>query len=75
MHVCSWRYLLVILDREERTEMRQLEINKSTHTVIWMHSSVATEWVKGKTADECKELTNADIANELNLPPVKLHCR
>ena len=37
-------------------------------------SSVATEWVKGKTADECKELTNADIANELNLPPVKLHC-
>ena len=38
-------------------------------------SSLATEWVKGKTTEECLELTNADIANELNLPPVKLHCR
>merc|ERR1711920_900141 len=37
-------------------------------------SSVATEWVKGKSTEECLELTNADIANELNLPPVKLHC-
>ena len=37
-------------------------------------SSVATEWVKGKTIDECLEITNKDIASHLKLPPVKLHC-
>ena len=37
-------------------------------------SSVATEWAKGKTLDECLTLKNSDIASHLNLPPVKLHC-
>lgn len=37
-------------------------------------SSLATEWVKGKTVDEALKLKNADIAKELSLPPVKLHC-
>lgn len=37
-------------------------------------SSLATEWVKGKTLDEAGELKNTDIAKELSLPPVKLHC-
>uniref|UniRef100_A0A1Q3FZK3 Putative iron binding protein involved in fe-s cluster formation n=1 Tax=Culex tarsalis TaxID=7177 RepID=A0A1Q3FZK3_CULTA len=37
-------------------------------------SSLATEWVKGKTVDEAKKLKNTDIAKELSLPPVKLHC-
>ena len=37
-------------------------------------SSLATEWVKGKTLDECLELKNSDIARYLKLPPVKLHC-
>ncbi|XP_058442835.1 iron-sulfur cluster assembly scaffold protein IscU [Malaya genurostris] len=37
-------------------------------------SSLATEWVKGKTLDEAKKLKNTDIAKELSLPPVKLHC-
>lgn len=37
-------------------------------------SSLATEWVKGKTLDEAMEITNSDIAEELNLPPVKIHC-
>ena len=37
-------------------------------------SSVATEWVKGKTIDEVLEIKNADIAKHLALPPVKLHC-
>ncbi|XP_065225908.1 iron-sulfur cluster assembly scaffold protein IscU [Planococcus citri] len=37
-------------------------------------SSLATEWVKGKTVDEALELKNTDIAKELCLPPVKLHC-
>jgi iron-sulfur cluster assembly enzyme ISCU, mitochondrial len=37
-------------------------------------SSVATEWVKGKTVDEVLSIKNADIASHLKLPPVKLHC-
>ena len=37
-------------------------------------SSVATEWIKGKTLDEASEITNKDIATHLKLPPVKLHC-
>src|SRR5438552_17594030 len=37
-------------------------------------SSLATEWVKGRTVDEALELKNTDIVNELSLPPVKIHC-
>jgi len=37
-------------------------------------SSLLTEWVKGKTLDEAKAIKNIDIANELALPPVKIHC-
>lgn len=37
-------------------------------------SSLATEWVKGKTLDQAGQLKNTDIAKELCLPPVKLHC-
>lgn len=37
-------------------------------------SSLATEWVKGKTVDQAAKLRNTDIAKELSLPPVKLHC-
>mmetsp|Transcript_3746 Transcript_3746/g.4201 ORF Transcript_3746/g.4201 Transcript_3746/m.4201 type:complete len:156 (-) Transcript_3746:92-559(-) len=37
-------------------------------------SSVATEWIKGKSIDECLEIKNSDIAKHLSLPPVKLHC-
>ena len=37
-------------------------------------SSVATEWVKGKTVEEAMNVTNKDIASYLSLPPVKLHC-
>ena len=37
-------------------------------------SSLVTEWVKGKTVDECLGVTNQDIASYLHLPPVKLHC-
>ena len=36
-------------------------------------SSVATEWVKGKTVEEAMNVTNKDIASYLSLPPVKLH--
>ncbi|XP_069789301.1 iron-sulfur cluster assembly enzyme ISCU-like [Narcine bancroftii] len=37
-------------------------------------SSLATEWIKGKTVDEASKIKNIDIAKELCLPPVKLHC-
>ncbi|KAK7108120.1 hypothetical protein V1264_015913 [Littorina saxatilis] len=37
-------------------------------------SSLATEWVKGKTVDEALTIKNTEIAKELSLPPVKLHC-
>jgi Fe-S cluster assembly scaffold IscU len=37
-------------------------------------SSLATEWVKGKTVDEASELKNTEIVRELALPPVKIHC-
>jgi nitrogen fixation NifU-like protein len=37
-------------------------------------SSLATEWIKGKTVDEANELKNTQIVQELNLPPVKIHC-
>ena len=37
-------------------------------------SSLATEWLKGKTLDEATTITNKQIATELKLPPVKLHC-
>src|SRR5215831_1249816 len=37
-------------------------------------SSLATEWLKGKTVHEAETIKNVDIVNELNLPPVKIHC-
>jgi nitrogen fixation protein NifU and related proteins len=37
-------------------------------------SSLATEWIKGKTIDEAATILNSQIAEELSLPPVKIHC-
>ena len=37
-------------------------------------SSLVTEWIKGKTLDEASTIKNSDIAEELALPPVKIHC-
>ena len=37
-------------------------------------SSLLTEWVKGKTLDEARQIKNVEIAEELALPPVKVHC-
>ena len=37
-------------------------------------SSLATEWMKGKTIEEAQKIKNTDIVNELHLPPVKIHC-
>ena len=37
-------------------------------------SSLATEWIRGKTIDEAMEINNTEIVEELSLPPVKIHC-
>jgi len=37
-------------------------------------SSLATEWIKGKTLEEASKIANTEIASYLNLPPVKIHC-
>ena len=37
-------------------------------------SSLATEWLKGRTVDDAAKIKNTDIVNELRLPPVKIHC-
>jgi nitrogen fixation NifU-like protein len=37
-------------------------------------SSLATEWIKGKSIDEAETIKNTQIVEELNLPPVKIHC-
>lgn len=37
-------------------------------------SSIATEWLKGKSIDDAMKIDNMDIVEELNLPPVKIHC-
>lgn len=37
-------------------------------------SSLATEWLKGKTVDQALDIKNTEIVNELSLPPVKIHC-
>ncbi|HEY3043949.1 MAG TPA: iron-sulfur cluster assembly scaffold protein, partial [Vicinamibacterales bacterium] len=37
-------------------------------------SSLATEWLKGKTVDQALAIKNTDIVTELSLPPVKIHC-
>ena len=37
-------------------------------------SSLVTEWVKGRTLNEAEQIKNSDIASELALPPVKIHC-
>jgi nitrogen fixation NifU-like protein len=37
-------------------------------------SSLATEWIKGKSIDEAETIKNSQIVEELNLPPVKIHC-
>ena len=64
----------------------QIRVNPETHVIeeakfktfgcgsAIASSSLATEWVKGKTVAEAMEIKNTDIVKELALPPVKIHC-
>ena len=64
----------------------QIKVNPVTHVIedakfktfgcgsAIASSSLATEWLKGKTVDQALEIKNTDIVNELSLPPVKIHC-
>ena len=64
----------------------QIKINKNTNVIedakfktfgcgsAIASSSLATEWLKGKTVDEAMKIKNTDIVQELALPPIKIHC-
>ncbi len=64
----------------------QIEVDETTHTITdakfktfgcgsaIASSSLATEWLKGKTIDDALTIDNMDIVEELSLPPVKIHC-
>lgn len=64
----------------------QIEVDPATQTIVdakfktfgcgsaIASSSLATEWIKGKTIDEATQINNMDIVEELALPPVKIHC-
>jgi Fe-S cluster assembly scaffold IscU len=64
----------------------QVEIDESTRVITdakfktfgcgsaIASSSLATEWIKGKTIDQALEIKNTDIVQELSLPPIKIHC-
>ena len=64
----------------------QIKVNKQTNVIedakfktfgcgsAIASSSLATEWVKGKTIDEALSIKNTEIVKELSLPPVKIHC-
>jgi Fe-S cluster assembly scaffold IscU len=64
----------------------QIEVDENTGTITdakfktfgcgsaIASSSLATEWLKGKTVDQALTIDNMDIVEELNLPPVKIHC-
>ena len=48
--------------------------HKAARSSAIASSSLVTEWVKGKTLDEAMALKNTEVAAELALPPVKIHC-
>jgi len=64
----------------------QIEVDEATNTIVdakfktfgcgsaIASSSLATEWLKGKTVDQALTVDNMDFVEELNLPPVKIHC-
>ena len=64
----------------------QIEVDEATNTITdakfktfgcgsaIASSSLVTEWVKGKTVDQAMTISNKDVARELALPPVKIHC-
>ncbi|MDZ4757659.1 MAG: Fe-S cluster assembly scaffold IscU [Bacteroidota bacterium] len=64
----------------------QIEVDEATHTITdakfktfgcgsaIASSSLATEWLKGKSIDDALTIDNMDIVEELSLPPVKIHC-
>ena len=64
----------------------QIKVNPATHVIeeakfktfgcgsAIASSSLATEWIQGKSVDEALKISNTDIVKELSLPPVKIHC-
>ena len=64
----------------------QIKVNSATHVIeeakfktfgcgsAIASSSLATEWIKGKSVEDALKISNTDIVKELSLPPVKIHC-
>lgn len=64
----------------------QIEVDETTNTIVdakfktfgcgsaIASSSLATEWLKGRTVDQALSIDNMELVEELNLPPVKIHC-
>jgi hypothetical protein len=57
-----------------RSNLSVLRSHPISRALLVLRSSVATEWILGKSIDECLSIKNTDIASHLKLPPVKLHC-
>ena len=64
--------LQVMIDEEQRIVEAKFKTFGCGSAIA--SSSLATEWLKGKTLDEALEIKNTDIVKELSLPPVKIHC-
>jgi len=75
-----------IVGAPECGDVMKLQINVENETIVdakfktfgcgsaIASSSLATEWLKGKSVEEAQKIKNTDIVEELNLPPVKIHC-
>jgi len=75
-----------IVGAPERGDVMKLQIKVENGTIVdakfktfgcgsaIASSSLSTEWLKGKTLQEAGKIKNTDIVQELNLPPVKIHC-
>ena len=68
------RTLLLLCHRYGFTRTQRFPYLIDHHSSSYTCSSVATEWVKGRTIADCLTIKNTDIAGHLKLPPVKLHC-
>ena len=65
---------IIFLGKVKRPEISELKFKTYGCGSAIASSSLVTEWLKGKTLDQASEIKNSAIAEELALPPVKIHC-
>ena len=72
--------IAALIASSARTEQWTFTGGKASSSTIWVFrmfiasSSLATEWIKGRSLDEAESIKNTEIAQHLSLPPVKIHC-